>query len=343
MERVVSELIQNFSKKQNTEIHLVLYGIKRDIFYSLPPNIYVHKPDFEFNNNFRILSTFRTILFLRKIVTEINPSAILSFGERWNSFVLIALKGKSYPIFVSDRCQPNKSLGKLHDFLRIKLYQNVKGIIAQTEIAKSIYLKQFNHQNIKVIGNPIRQISNPQNIQKENIVLTVGRLINSKHHDDLIRIFVKLNMPNWKLIIVGDNALKQNNKERLKNLVENLKAEHQVILAGNQIDVDSYYLKSKIFAFTSSSEGFPNVIGEAQSAGLPVVAFDCIAGPSDLIENEKNGFLIPLFDYPLFEEKLRLLMENASLIDSMGIEAKKSVKKYEAQLISEKFYQFILP
>jgi len=49
--------------------------------------------------------------------------------------------------------------------------------------------------------------------------------------------------------------------------------------------VKAYYLKSKIFAFTSNSEGFPNAIGEAQSAGLPVIAFDCIAGSSELSNN----------------------------------------------------------
>ncbi|MBJ7429171.1 MAG: glycosyltransferase [Bacteroidia bacterium] len=342
MERVMSELIMQFSKKENIELHLILYGIRRDIFYTLPSNITIHKPDFEFNNQFRLFSTLRTIWALRKIVTKINPTTILSFGELWNSFVLIALIGKSYPIYVSDRCQPDKSLGKLHDQLRKILYPKATGIIAQTAIAKSIYLNQFKHDNIRVIGNPIRIIDNMHNITKENIVLSVGRLIKTKHHDELIRLFGKINNPNWKLIIVGDDALKQNNMSRLQALVKERNAENQIILAGKQSDVDSYYLKSKIFAFTSSSEGFPNVIGEAQSAGLPVIAFDCIAGPADLIENNKNGFLIPLFDYKQFEEKLRQLMNNSSLCESMGNYAQTSVKQFEANSISNKFYNFIL-
>jgi glycosyltransferase involved in cell wall biosynthesis len=243
---------------------------------------------------------------------------------------------------VSDRCQPDKSLGKLHDQLRKILYPKATGIIAQTAIAKSIYLNQFKHDNIRVIGNPIRIIDNMHNITKENIVLSVGRLIKTKHHDELIRLFGKINNPNWKLIIVGDDALKQNNMSRLQALVKERNAENQIILAGKQSDVDSYYLNSKIFAFTSSSEGFPNVIGEAQSAGLPVIAFDCIAGPADLIENNKNGFLIPLFDYKQFEEKLRQLMDNSSLCESMGNYAQTSVKQFEANSISNKFYTFIL-
>ncbi len=342
MERVMSELISQFSKKENIELHLVLYGIKREQFYKLPQNIIIHKPGFEFNNKFRFISTVKTIWAVRKIITKISPTTILSFGELWNSFVLIALLGKSYPVYLSDRCQPDKNLGKLHNFLRKKLYPKATGIIAQTEIAKSIYLNQFKHNNIKVIGNPIRIIDKKHNITKENIVLTIGRLITTKHHDELIKLFVKINNPNWKLVIVGDDAIKQNNMSKLRALSKQLNAENQIVLAGKQSDVDSYYLKSKIFAFTSSSEGFPNVIGEAQSAGLPVVAFDCIAGPADLIENNQNGYLIPLFDYVQFEEKLRHLMDNSTICESMGNYAQISVKQFEANSISEKFYNFIL-
>lgn len=342
MERVMSELITQFAKKDNIELHLVLYGLKRNIFYKLPANIIIHKPNFEFNNRFRLFSTLKTILALRKIVTKIKPTTILSFGELWNSFVLIALIGESYPIYVSDRCQPDKSLGKLHNQLRKILYPKATGIIAQTDIAKSIYLNQFKHNNIRVIGNPIRIINNVKNIQKENIVLSVGRLITTKHHDELIKLYAKINNPNWKLIIVGDDALKQNNMARLQTMVNDLKANDSIILAGKQSDVESYYLKSKIFAFTSSSEGFPNVIGEAQSAGLPVIAFDCIAGPADLIENNQNGYLIPLFDYIQFKEKLKHLMDNSSLCESMGTYAQISVKQFDAESISEKFYNFIL-
>ncbi len=341
MERVMSQLIFHFSEKEDVEIHLLLYGLKREIFYSLPSNITIHIPKFEFNNNKRVLNSIKTLLFIRKEIHLIKPNTILSFGELWNSFVLISLLGKSYPIYVSDRCQPNKSLGTVHNFLRKILYPKATGIIAQTEIAKFIYLNQFNHHNIKVIGNPIRIINNNQNTSKENIVLSVGRLIHTKHHDELIKLFVKINNLNWKLIIVGDDALKQNNMTRLRALVKELNAENQVILAGKQSDVDSYYLKSKIFAFTSSSEGFPNVIGEAQSAGLPVIAFDCIAGPAELIENGKNGYLIPIHDYTLFQEKLRLLMNNEDLRNKIGENAKISITKFSSNEIANKFYNFI--
>ena len=86
----------------------------------------------------------------------------------------------------------------------------------------------------------------------------------------------------------------------MRRIIADNNAEDKVFLEGKQADVETYYFKSKVFAFTSSSEGFPNVIGEAMSARLPVIAFDCIAGPSEMIKDNENGFLIPLFNFGQF-------------------------------------------
>lgn len=342
MERVMAELANFFSTVPETVVHLVLYGIDRKIFYSLNDRVIIHTPPFQFVNSTRTLSTLKTLFFLRNTIKGVKPTTILSFGEYWNSFVLLALYGLKFPIYISDRCQPDKNLGKIHMILREWLYPRAKGIIAQTEKAKDIYHGYFPKSNIKVIGNPIREIKSINIIEKENIILTVGRLIKSKNHDKLIEIFARINNSNWKLIILGGDAQKQKNMSRLKELVRTLEVENNVILAGNISNVEPYYLKSKIFAFTSSSEGFPNVIGEAQSAGLPTIAFDCIAGPSDMIEDGKNGYLIPLFEYSTYENKLKELMKNEELRRNFGENAKRSVRKFSIDAVGKRFYEFIL-
>lgn len=344
MERVMVELAGYFSKKDAVKVHLILYGINRDIFYVLPDNVIIHKPSFTFNDANRKTSSLKTLRYLRKIIKEIKPDTVLSFGEYWNNFVLLATVGLHYPVFVSDRSQPDKSLGKLQDKLRNWLYPFAKGVIAQTEKAKQIYQSYYRHPNTTVIGNPIREIKNGvEVIERENIVLMVGRLIDRKHQDKLIELFVKINNPVWKLVIVGYDHLKQKHFARLQDMVKQLGAEDSVVLAGKQVNVEQYYLQSKIFAFTSSSEGFPNVIGEAMSAGLPVVAFDCVAGPSEMIIDNENGFLIPLFDYELFQDKLATLMSDVLMRQQFGLNAKESIKKFSVENIGERFFQFILP
>lgn len=343
MERVMSELAWAFGAREDVEVHLVLYGISREIFYSIPDDIRIHQPGFTFNNRRRFLHTLRTLSFLRRIVKSIGPVSVLSFGEYWNNFVLLSQLSLAYPVFVSDRSQPDKSLGRFHNKLRHWLYPTASGLILQTEKAKEIYLKQHRHKNIAVIGNPIRLIEDKgHKYSREKRVLMVGRLIRSKHQDLLIKMFARVAPPDWTLMIVGYDHLKQQHMERLKELARELGIEKQVIFTGKSDKIEDLYLSSSVFAFTSSSEGFPNVIGEAMSAGLPVVAFDCIAGPSAMIRDGENGFLAPLFDESEFQTKLDRLIQDPALREEMGNKARESMKDFSREKITGEFLQFIL-
>jgi GalNAc-alpha-(1->4)-GalNAc-alpha-(1->3)-diNAcBac-PP-undecaprenol alpha-1,4-N-acetyl-D-galactosaminyltransferase len=342
MERVMAELTTNFSKEKNLRIHLVLYGINRDVFYQLPHEVIVHQPPFLFNNSRRVFSTIRTLFYLRREIKRIKPRTVLSFGEVWNNFVLLALYGTEIPVVVSDRCQPNKSLGTFHDFLRRQLYRHAKFIVCQTQQAKEIFEKSIGSLNYCVIGNPIRQSKILNEAKEDRIILSVGRLIATKNFNQLISIFASIGPVGWKLVIVGDDAQKQQNKIKLENQIIELGLQGKVILAGKQVDVESYYRNASIFAFTSSSEGFPNVIGEAMSAGLPVVAYDCVAGPADLIVNEETGFLIPLHNQLVFAQKLESLMLDSSLRKKMGEEGSRRVLKFESKQISNQFLEVLL-
>lgn len=342
MERVMAELAGYFVRRGDLEVHLLLYGRTRTIFYSVPDVVKVHLPSFPFDDSRRIWSTLKSLWFVRTKTREIHPDTVLSFGEYWNSFVLLATFGLGYPVYVSDRCQPDKPLGYLHDRLRRWLYPRATGVIAQTEKAKSIFRSAYRHSNMRVIGNPVRSMGMPFPRQRQNVVLSVGRLIDTKHHDRLIEMFATLRMPGWKLVIVGGDALKQRNKERLEKLISVLDVKDNVILTGSQSNVEQYYLSSKIFAFTSSSEGFPNVIGEAMAAGLPVVAYDCVAGPSEMVSDGRSGFLIPLFDEEKFCSALRVLMENDGLREEMGRAARKDISIFDIERVGEQFYNTIV-
>lgn len=341
MERVMAELAGFFCMKNEFEVHMVMFGKKPEVFYRVPDSLIIHEPATPFNNKFRSISAIGRLLFLRKKIKSLSPVSVMSFGEYWNNLVLLALFGLNIRVYVSDRCQPDMSLGPFHNLLRKLLYPRAAGVIVQTMAAKEIYKQMLPDANLKVIGNPIRTIQKGPDEKRENLVLSVGMLIKTKHFDDLIRLFAEINPVEWKLVIAGDDALRQNNKIKLEALAKELNIEDRVIFTGLLSDVDTLYKRSKIFAFASTSEGFPNVIGEAMAAGLSVVAFDCVAGPGEMISDGKDGFLVAINNYKQLKEKLLVLMNDHVLRESFGNEASRSIKRYSVNIIGEEYYSFI--
>lgn len=341
MERVMSMLINGFIRNHNAEVHVVLYGSVREVFYDLDKRACIHTPKWQFDKRHRTRDTIRTMLFLRKTLKDFHADAILSFGAFWNSLVLLSCYGLRLPIFISDRGTPMYPTKGTMYRLKQLLYPTAKGIVVQTSTAEQLCRRRYRQTNFKVIGNPIRDISISDNIQRENNIVSVARLVNTKNFNRLISIFEEIENHGWKLIIVGGNADGQHILEKLQAQRDKSPMKDNIILAGTQKNVESYLLKAKVFAFTSSEEGFPNAIGEAMSAGLPVVSYDCITGPSEMIEDGKNGYLTEVFDDATFKKRLETLMNDEELRAEMGKNAKESIRQFSEEKIIEKFYQFI--
>lgn len=341
MERVMSLLLNHFSGYPNVDVDLVLIGKNRLVKYNIPQSIVIHKPDWDFKNHNRNVGTIKTLFFIRKTINKIKPDVVLSFGEMWNNLVLLSLMGTSFPVFVSDRSMPNKNLGRLQNKLRNWLYPKAAGFIAQTEKSAIVASRFGWNKNIKIIGNPVPRIDVGRPRGKQ--ILTVGRLIKTKNVDRLISMYanIQTEFEDWKLCVVGGNAAGGRILEDLSSQVERLSLSESVRLEGEKSNIMDYFRESEVFAFTSTSEGFPNALAEAMSAGLAVIAYDCMAGPSDLIDDGINGYLIPENNETMFQEKLSKLLSNPDLRKSFGDSAKEKMKTFHEAEIAKAFYDFI--
>ncbi|MDR6968288.1 glycosyltransferase involved in cell wall biosynthesis [Flavobacterium arsenatis] len=339
-ERVISVLANQWAQNPNLEVFLLLMT-KQDQFYTIDDRVKIIEPEKGYQSTLlgRGLYSLWILYFLRKSVNQIKPNTILSFCERYNNIVLLSLLGSRYPVFVSDRSNPEGNLGSLHENLRKTLYKKAKGIIAQTDTAKKVIYSKTKNKNIETIPNPLRDIKDFSIVQKENIILNVGRFEWQKNQKGLVEAFSNLqNRENWKLLLVGVGSLRGELEQQIRQ--KNL--EDQVILLDFQKDIDSYFQTAKIFAFTSISEGFPNVLLEAMANGLACVSYDCPTGPSELIQNEENGNLIPLHDQELFSAKLQLLMDDNDKRIKFGTKAVVVKEEYSVAVISDKYLKFIL-
>ena len=176
---------------------------------------------------------------------------------------------------------------------------------------------------------------------RENTVLAVGRLNPVKRFDLLIKQFaiVHEEFPQWKLRLVGDGE----EWDKLAALVKELGAEDYVTLTGRKDShgVEEEMLNASVFAMTSSSEGFPFVLLEAQSCGLPVAAYDVRIGPGFVIHEGRDGYLAPEGDDECFRACLKKLMESAELREEMGREALKHAAEFSADEVKKLWYSLL--
>ena len=326
----------------DADVDIIAYGPDREVFYPLHEDVRVLQPEFDFHGAPRILSTLRTLAFVRKTVKAGRYDALLSFGERWNSFVMLACAGLGQRIILSDQSSPQVDLGWVQSRLRHLLYPRAYGLIAQTSQYRDMALKKKFHTNIEVIPNPVLERPRVQEEDRKNVILSVGRLISTKHHDRLISNFAALGADDWELVIVGDDSQRQEHRGRLEKLAGQLGVAERVHLVGAQSNVQRYYGSARVFAFTSSSEGLPNVVAEALAAGLPVVSYDCVAGPSDLVRHDYSGYLVDVFDDEQFCQHLQVLLTDNDKRISMSANARESMAGFLPDKIATRFYRFMV-
>ena len=187
------------------------------------------------------------------------------------------------------------------------------------------------YDNLHVIHNMLSFESQETSTCTEKRVIAVGRLDFQKKFDSLIDVWalVDKECPEWKLDIFGQGP----DRDRLLKLIAEKGLGDSVSIQEPTRDIIKEYAASSILAMTSTYEGWGLVLTEAMSVGVPCVAYACKCGPRDIIENDKNGYVIEEGDKETFAKRLVELMENGELRQELGRNAKESSKKYNVDNI----------
>ena len=108
-------------------------------------------------------------------------------------------------------------------------------------------------------------------------------------------------------------------------------------LNGPVEDVVKVYQDSSIFVLSSRFEGFGMVLVEAMACGLPVVSFDCPAGPDEIITDGVDGLLVPSGDVHALAEKLMALMSDESLRIRLGQQTLLTAQRYDMATLANQW------
>ena len=158
-------------------------------------------------------------------------------------------------------------------------------------------------------------------------VIAVGRLDYQKGFDRLIDAWALVRkdgrFAGWRLDIFGQGEW----KEMLQRKIRTLGVGDSARLNAPVKDIAAEYKVSSMLVMSSHYEGFPMVMVEAMSAGLPVVTFDYKCGPKDIIDDGRNGLLVKEGDIRGLADAMMSLMASPATLRRMSVEARKVTER----------------
>lgn len=331
-ERVTS-LIANALSEKGYDVTILNICGNNKCFYNISDKIKIHTlfNCENINHKKKYLSIVKKIYqFYKKNKIDISIEVFASLSL----FVLpikkiLKIKNISWEHF---NFTSNEGMNKI---ARIFACRFSNALITLTNEDKEEYKK-----NIKNIKCKIDYIYNPtpfsnatkSNLTKKNVI-TVGRLTYQKGYDLLLQAwkYVEEKNKQWKLYIYGEGEDEEKLKEQQKQL--NLK---NVVFCGKTKQIHKCYQDASIYVSSSRFEGLPMCMIEAQSFGLPIVSFNCKTGPSEIVNNNVNGFLVENENTVELAEKLLKLMNDKNLLLNFASEVKES-SKFQIDSIIEKW------
>lgn len=221
------------------------------------------------------------------------------------------------------------------------VWKHAKMVIANSQGLMRLAQRFYSRVPIQVIPNGVDlDFFKPSPRDgKTTQILFVGRVVYQKGLDLLVKALEGIPKNNWLLSIVGDGSY----KEYLHKLIEEKGLTQRIQFHGwcNKEELLPYLAKAQIFVNPSRHEGMPNAVLEAMACGLPIIATR-IAGNEDLVQNEKNGFLVEPESIQGLQQALQTLINNRQLCHKMGAASRKLVEDQFSWANSGKQYMQIL-
>lgn len=156
-------------------------------------------------------------------------------------------------------------------------------------------------------------------------VLAVGRLAKQKGFDRLLEAWRRIceDFPDWRLCIIGAGP----EEAELKGLADTLDVQYSVQFVAPVKNLNAVYRHADLYAMSSRAEGFPMVLLEAMSFGLPVVSFNC-TGPDVIVRDGVDGFLVKQNYTDRLAAKMAELMKDEALRLQFGEKAREITKRF---------------
>ena len=243
----------------------------------------------------------------------------------------------------ANRVYPNSS--NLKDFIVKAGYANTSHLkVIGNGSSNGIDVKLF--ESTPEIDTQVKALQAKHQLTADHFTFVfVGRLVKDKGIEELVVAFSTLatQYPKLRLLLVGPE---ESDLDPLSSVCRNeIHHKPAIIHVGYQNDVKPYLAFSKALVFPSYREGFPNVPMQAGCFGLPCIVSN-INGCNEIVENEKNGLIVPVKDTVALQNAMERIFVDTELYGVMCLNARKLiVERYDQQKIWGlilKEYQYFL-
>jgi glycosyltransferase involved in cell wall biosynthesis len=216
-----------------------------------------------------------------------------------------------------------------------RLYPRLDALVPLTERDAQNYRKLAGPElRLTAIPNTVRPLGGGKADLSRKTVLAAGRFANQKGFDLLLPAWARVvqEHPDWRLRLCGSGTL----KKQLKAQIRELELQDFVSFEG-PADMADAMSNASIFALSSRFEGFPLILLEAMSKGMAVVSFDCPTGPAEIIDQRRNGILVPLGDINAFAAALCEMIEDEELRRACGAAAVDTAAEYTIEAVGRRW------
>ena len=290
--------------------------------------------------NFLLNNIIRFARFV-KYLLGYKPDVYLAMLPR-NIITMLSMKFlTSAKVIAAERATPASYKQKIQKKL-LSLASKADGWVFQTNEQKGWYTSRTSLDNPIVIPNAINTdvLKQGESVDRSKTIVSAGRLTDQKNHELLINAFARIaeKHSDYNLMIYGEGP----NREKLSNQISRLNLNNRVFLPGYSSDVVSSVSKSSLFVLSSDFEGMPNALMEAMAMGVPSISTDCGGGGAKfLIENEKNGLLVPIGDVDALASAMDRVLSDRAFSEKISKNARTLCKTLAPDVIYGQWERFL--
>lgn len=219
------------------------------------------------------------------------------------------------------------------------LYKRADLIIANSrKVANELSYYSNNKTTYVYPGSFTKKIKRIKKFRSTFNIISVGRFSEEKGFELLIKSFKNIDKNKYKLYLIGDGK----KKEYLKKLIKSHNLEKNIKLPGFKKNIYPYLTKSDLLISTSYFEGFPNVVIEALSCGIPVISSKSHGGIYEILRNQTYGDLFENGNEKDLENKIINFFNNPKKLLKKSLKGQNDLSRFSEKNSAKKYEKIFL-